>query len=127
MPAWSTPATPTIHFAREPLRSRHQPLSAADAQLLWDGMAAATLISIDRHSELLRSVGFEIEGIDDETDAWGAILAERLCMYQKLRSETETAGTPSGHDDFYESYVLFVGLVQKKLMGGSRFTALKST
>ena len=58
---------------------------------------------------------------------WGAILAERLCMYQKLRSETETAGTPSGHDDFYKSYVLFVGLVQKKLMGGSRFTALKST
>jgi hypothetical protein len=97
MPAWSTPATPTIHFAREPLRSRHQPLSAADAQLLWDGMAAATLISIDRHSELLRSVGFEIEGINDETDAWGAILAERLCMYQKLRSETEAAGTPSGH------------------------------
>jgi len=84
----------------------------------------------DQHRPALRavaSVGFEIEGIDDETDAWGAILAERLCMYQKLRSETETAGTPSGHDDFYESYVLFVGLVQKKLMGGSRFTALKST
>jgi sarcosine/dimethylglycine N-methyltransferase len=35
----------------------HQPLSAADGQLLWDGMAAATLISIDRHAELLRSVG----------------------------------------------------------------------
>jgi sarcosine/dimethylglycine N-methyltransferase len=105
----------------------HQPLSAPDAQLLWDGMAAATLISIDRHAELLRSVGFEIEAIDDETDAWGVVLAERLRMYEKLRSETESAGTPSGHDDFYKSYLLFVELVQKKIMGGARFTALKAT
>jgi len=105
----------------------HQPLSAADGQLLWDGMAAATLISIDRHAELLRSVGFEIEAIDNETDAWGVVLAERLRMYQKLRSEAESAGTPSGHDAFYKSYVLFVDLVQKKRMGGARFTALKAT
>ena len=104
----------------------HQPLSAADAQLLWDGMAAATLIGIDRHAELLRSVGFEIEAIDDETDAWGVVLAERQRMYQKLRRETERAGTPAGHDDFYKSYVLFVDLVQKKIMGGARFTALKA-
>ena len=104
----------------------HQPLSAADAKLLWDGMAAATLIDIDRHAELLRSVGFEIEAIDDETEAWGVVLAERLRMYQKLRGEAETAGTPAGHDDFYRSYVLFVDLVRKKTMGGARFTALKA-
>lgn len=104
----------------------HQPLSAADAKLLWDGMAAATLINIDRHAALLRSVGFEIEAIDDETEAWGVILAERLRMYQKLRGEAETAGTPAGHDDFYRSYVLFVDLVQKKTLGGARFAALKA-
>ena len=104
----------------------HQPLSAADAKLLWDGMAAATLIDIDRHAELLCSVGFEIEAIDDETEAWGVVLAERLRMYQKLRGEAETAGTPAGHDDFYRSYVLFVDLVRKKTMGGARFTALKA-
>src|SRR5436305_4911407 len=98
----------------------HQPLSAADVQLLWDGMAAATLISMDRHAELLRGVGFQIEGIEDETDAWGVVLAERLRMYQKLRAETEKAGTPTGHDDFYKSYILFVDLVQKKIMGGAR-------
>jgi SAM-dependent methyltransferase len=103
----------------------HQPLSAADKRLLWDGMAAATLISIDRHAELLRNAGFEVETIDDETDAWGLILAERLRMYQKLRLEAERAGTPAGHDDFYRSYVLFVELVQKKIMGGARFSALK--
>ena len=104
----------------------HQPLSDADKRMLWDGMAAATLISTDRHAELLRNAGFEIEAIDDETDAWGVILAERLRMYQKLRTDAEKAGTPAGHDDFYRSYILFVELVQKKIMGGARFSALKS-
>ena len=46
-------------------------------------------------------------------------------MYQKLRGEAEQAGAPAGHDDFYKSYVLFVSLVQQKLMGGARFTAVK--
>lgn len=103
----------------------HRPLSEAQRQLLWDGMAAATLIGIDRHAELLRGAGFEIESVEDETDAWGVILAERLRMYEKLRGEAEAAGTPSGHDDFYRSYVLFVELVQRKAMGGARFTAVK--
>jgi sarcosine/dimethylglycine N-methyltransferase len=103
----------------------HEPLSAADEQLLWDGMAAATLINIDRHVELLRGAGFEIESIEDETDRWGIILAERLRMYQKLRGEAEQAGAPAGHDDFYKSYVLFVSLVQQRIMGGARFSAVK--
>jgi SAM-dependent methyltransferase len=103
----------------------HRPLSDAQRRLLWDGMAAATLIGIDGHAELLRAAGFEIEAVEDETDAWGVILAERLRMYQKLRREAEAAGTPSGHDDFYRAYVLFVDLVQRKAMGGARFTAVK--
>jgi SAM-dependent methyltransferase len=103
----------------------HQPLSAADTRLLWDGMAAATLIGIDRHLELLRDAGFVVDTVDNETDAWGPILAERLRMYEKLRGEAEQAGTPMGHDAFYKSYVLFVGLVQKKTMGGARFSATK--
>jgi SAM-dependent methyltransferase len=103
----------------------HRPLTEAQRQLLWDGMAAATLISTERHTELLRGAGFEIEAVEDETEAWGVILGERLRMYQKLRGEAEAAGTPSGHDDFYKSYVLFVDLVQRKAMGGARFTAVK--
>lgn len=103
----------------------HRPLTDAQRQLLWDGMAAATLIGIEEHAKLLRAAGFEIEAVDDETEAWGVILAERLRMYEKLRGEAEAAGTPSGHDDFYKSYVLFVDLVQRKAMGGARFTAVK--
>jgi sarcosine/dimethylglycine N-methyltransferase len=103
----------------------HRSLSDAQRQLLWDGMAAATLIGIDKHAALLRGAGFEIEAVEDETEAWGNILGERLRMYQKLRGEAEQAGTPSGHDDFYRSYVLFVDLVQRREMGGARFTAVK--
>jgi len=103
----------------------HKPLSDGERELLWGGMAAATLISIDGHAKLMRGVGFEIEIIEDETTAWGDILAERLRMYQKLRGEAEQAGTPAGDDAFYKSYILFVDLVQKKLMGGARFAALK--
>jgi sarcosine/dimethylglycine N-methyltransferase len=104
----------------------HRPLSDAERQLLWDGMAAATLVDVDGHAELLRGAGFEIEAVEDETEAWGVILAERLRMYEKLRGEAEAAGTPAGHDDFYRSYVLFVDLVQRKAMGGARFTAVKN-
>lgn len=103
----------------------HQTLSEAQRQLLWDGMAAATLIGIDEHARLLRAAGFAIESIDDETESWGTILAKRLRMYKKLRGEAEAAGTPAGHDDFYKSYVLFVDLVQRKAMGGARFASVK--
>jgi sarcosine/dimethylglycine N-methyltransferase len=105
----------------------HRPLSEAQRQLLWDGMAAATLIGIDRHAESLLDAGFEIEAVEDETDAWGAILAERLRMYERLRGEADETGTPAGHDDFYKSYVLFVDLVPRRAMGGARFTAVKPT
>jgi len=104
----------------------HRPLSDADKQLLWDGMAAASLIGIDEHARLQREAGFRIELIEDETVAWGEILAERLRMYRELRGEAEQAGAPSGHDDFYRSYVLFVALVQQKAMGGARFAAVKA-
>lgn len=103
----------------------HRPLAEAQRQLLWDGMAAATLLGIEGHADLLRGAGFEVEAVEDETEAWGVILAERLRMYEKLRGEAEAAGTPAGHDDFYRSYVLFVDLVQRKAMGGARFTAVK--
>lgn len=103
----------------------HRTLSEAERQLFWDGMAATSLFTSERQSELLRAAGFEVAAIDDETDAWGAILAERFRMYRTLRVEAEAAGTPAGHDDFYWSYVQLVDLVQQKAMGGARFTAVK--
>ena len=103
----------------------HQPLSAADKQLLWYGMAAATLISIDQHAELLRGAGFEIESIEDETDKWGIFLPS-ACACIKSCARSGPPGTPAGHDDFYKYYAPFVGLVQRKIMGGVRFSAIQA-
>ena len=102
------------------------PLSAADADLMWRGMAAQNLQSVAAYRTLLDGAGFRIVAVDDLTREWGVILAERLAMYRALRAEAERAGTPPGHDAFHESYVRFVELVQAGALGGARFTAEKS-
>jgi SAM-dependent methyltransferase len=102
------------------------PLSEADADLLWRGMAAQNLQSVAGYRTLLERVGFHIIAVQDLTAEWGVILAERLAMYRRLREEAERAGTPPGHDAFHVSYVRFVALVQAGELGGARFTAEKS-
>ncbi len=101
----------------------HRPLSAQDAELMWQGMAARQLYGLDAHAEMLQRAGFEVESIEDLTAEWAAILQRRLAMYQKLRGEAEQAGTPAGHDAFYRSYVRFVDLVKQAALGGGRFAA----
>ncbi len=101
------------------------PLSQADAQLMWDGMAAQSLFSAEEQAAMLSRTGFAVLAVEDLTPAWAEILRQRLAMYQKLRSEAEKAGTPAGHDAFYRSYVRFVELVGTGGLGGARFTAVK--
>jgi cyclopropane fatty-acyl-phospholipid synthase-like methyltransferase len=103
----------------------HQPLTAADAALMWDGMAVQQLHSAEAHGERLRHIGFKVESIEDLTTEWAVILVQRLAMYQKLRDEARQAGAPAGHDAFYKSYVRFVELVKTALLGGARFAAEK--
>lgn len=102
-----------------------KPLSAADAQLMWDGMAAQSLFSAEEQAAMLTRTGFAVLAAEDLTPAWTEILRQRLAMYQKLRGEAEKAGTPAGHDAFYRSYVRFVELVGTGGLGGARFTAVK--
>lgn len=104
----------------------HKPLSDADARLMWEGMATRQLYSLQAHAELLAQAGFTVDRIEDLTPEWADILRQRLAMYQKLRDEAERAGTPAGHDAFYESYVRFVDLVANAELGGGRFAARKA-
>jgi sarcosine/dimethylglycine N-methyltransferase len=103
-----------------------RPLSEPDRDLMWRGMAMASLHSLQGYQALLREAGFTAIAIEDLTHEWGEILRQRLAMYRKLRGEAEAAGTPSGHDAFYESYVRFVDLVSSGDMGGGRFGAQKA-
>ena len=103
----------------------HRPLSDADKKLMWQGMAVADLYNPLTYAELIKKVGFTINSVEDLTPDWGIILKERLAMYRKLREETQQAGTPAGHDAFYESYVRFVDLVNEAVLGGGRFAGEK--
>jgi len=103
----------------------NEPLTADDAQLMWDGMAIQPLRSIPDYCHLVESGGLSVLSATDLTDEWGPILQERLAMYQRLREEAGQAGTPTGHDAFHRSYVRFVELIQQRKLGGVRIVALK--
>lgn len=103
----------------------NEPLMPADAQLMWDGMAIQPLRSIPDYRHLVESSGFGVLSATDLTDEWGPILRERLAMYQRLREEARSAGTPMGHDAFHTSYVRFVELIQQRRLGGIRIVAVK--
>jgi len=74
----------------------NQPLAAADAQLMWDGMAIQPLRSILEYCRLVESVGFRVISAKDLTEEWGPILKERLAMYQRLHEEARNASCPIG-------------------------------
>lgn len=103
----------------------HRPLSAADAELMWQGMAVTGLYDLKTYAALIEKAGFTVIAAEDLTADWADILKQRLAMYRKLRAETLAAGTASGHDAFYESYVRFVELVSEASLGGGRFGAVK--
>ena len=103
----------------------NQPLAAADAQLMWEGMAIQPLRSIPEYRSLVESAGLEVISTKGLTEEWGPILKERLAMYQRLREEARQAGTPMGHDAFHESYIRFVDLIQERKIGGVRMVATK--
>jgi sarcosine/dimethylglycine N-methyltransferase len=103
----------------------NEPLTADDAQLMWDGMAIQPVRSISDYCHLVENSGFRVLSATDLTDEWGPILRERLAMYQRLREEARQAGTPMGNDAFYKSYVRFVELIQQRKLGGIRIVAVK--
>lgn len=103
----------------------HSALSQADADLMWQGMAVTNLYDLSVYRGVIEDAGFTVTSVEDLTADWAEILKARLAMYIKLRGETQAAGTVSGHDAFYESYVRFVELVSTAALGGGRFAAVK--
>src|ERR1700733_11774051 len=61
----------------------HRPLSAADRELMWQGMAVTELYTLPVYADLVREAGFIIASVEDLTGEWGKILTQRLAMYRK--------------------------------------------
>lgn len=96
-----------------------------DVELMWEGMAIQPLQTLESYSKLVLDAGFRVRSLQNLTQEWGPILRERLLMYQKLSIEAHEQGTAAGHDAFHRSYVRFVELVGKEVLGGIRLVAVK--
>lgn len=103
----------------------HRPLQDADAEEMWQGIAAQTLQTISGYKILLSDAGFVGIAAEDQTAAWADILEKRLAMYTELREEARRTGSPSGDDKFYHSYRRLVDLVKERTLGGVRISAEK--
>jgi ubiquinone/menaquinone biosynthesis C-methylase UbiE len=103
----------------------HRPLTQDEAEVMWRGIAAQTLQSVETYKNLLGGAGFLVLSVDDLTDEWGVILEHRYAMYRKLREETLRAGLPAGDEEFYSAYGKLVELVKAHVLGGSRIAAQK--
>ena len=101
----------------------HRPLTPGEAEEMWRGIAAQAVQSVDGYRDLLGRAGFRAVSVEDLTDAWGTILAQRLAMFRSLREEALRAGTPAGDEAFYTAYERLVALVQGRVLGGGRFAA----
>jgi cyclopropane fatty-acyl-phospholipid synthase-like methyltransferase len=103
----------------------HGAIAAADADLLWRGLAAQSLQSISGYGDLIAVAGLQLEMCDDLTVTWGDILQTRFAMYKALADERRAAGMAPGEDEFYNAYSALVRLVETGYLGGCRFCAVK--
>lgn len=104
---------------------RHAPLTTADSDLLWEGMAIEPVETLDGYRALLQAAGFAIVRLEDLTEELGPVLRQRFAMYQVMRREAEAAGTPTGSAAFHRSYARYAELFEARQLGGLRATALK--
>ena len=101
----------------------HRPLAPADAEAMWQGIAAQTLQSLSDYRRLMGEAGFATLSVEDLTEEWAVILRERFAMYRRLREETTRENLAAGDDAFYRAYARLVALVEERTLGGARFTA----
>ena len=100
-------------------------LSDADREIMWKGVAAQSIQTINQYLVLLRDAGFVEVRVVNLSALWVPILRERLAMYRRLREETCIRTGVDSHADYVAFYERFVGLVEQGALGGARFAGTK--
>lgn len=100
-------------------------LAEADRELMWKGVAAQSIQSINQYLGLLRAAGFGEVRVVNLSALWVPILKERLAMYRRLREEACIRTGVDSHAEYVAFYEAFVALVEKGALGGARFAGLK--
>lgn len=100
-------------------------LSESDRDMMWKGIAARSVQSINQYLALLKAAGFAEVRIVNLSAMWVPILRERLAMYRRLREEACIRTGVDSHAEYVAFYEAFVGLVEKGALGGARFAGTK--
>ena len=100
-------------------------LAEEDRALMWSGVAAHSVQTINQYLALLRAAGFGEVRVVNLSAFWVPVLRERLAMYRQLREETCIRTGIDSQAEYCAFYEAFVGLVEKGALGGARFAGLK--
>jgi len=100
-------------------------LAEADRAMMWKGVAAQSIQTINQYLALLKAAGFAEVRIVNLSALWVPILRERLAMYRRLREETCIRTGVDSHAEYCAFYEAFVALVEKGALGGARFAGTK--
>lgn len=100
-------------------------LAEEDRALMWSGVAAHSVQTINQYLALLRAAGFGEVRVVNLSALWVPVLKERLAMYRRLREETCIRTGIDSQAEYCAFYEAFVGLVEKGALGGARFAGSK--
>jgi sarcosine/dimethylglycine N-methyltransferase len=100
-------------------------LAESDRAMMWSGVAAHSVQTINQYLALLRAAGFGEIRVVNLSALWVPVLKERLAMYHQLREETCIRTGIDSHAEYCAFYEAFVGLVEKGSLGGARFAGSK--
>ena len=95
----------------------------ATLERLQGEMAFAALGSFDSYRRHLEGQGCDGIEIQDLSDDWRRVLAERLDMYRSLKDQTVARFGPEHFTKWDSAYSFFVGLYETGELGGGRFLA----
>lgn len=98
-------------------------LTDAERDLMWRGIAAQTLQTVDQYRVLLRAAGFADVETENLSADWIPILQQRLAMYEGLRQDAIRTTGADPHRDYVIFYADFVRLVESGRLGGLRVSA----
>jgi ubiquinone/menaquinone biosynthesis C-methylase UbiE len=99
------------------------PLSSSEFGQLQQGLAVATLETLDGYSRLLTDAGCVIVEREDLSEYWTEILVQRLEMFRSLKDETVRKFGLAHYEKWDGAYDFYVGLFAEKKLGGARFVA----
>lgn len=100
-------------------------LTEDDRAMMWKGIAAQSVQTINQYLVLLKAAGFAEVRVVNLSAMWVPILRERLAMYRRLREEACIRTGVDSQADYVAFYEAFVALVEKGALGGARFAGAK--